>query len=246
MAEKIFLNKFALITGASRGIGKAIALEFAKKGATVIITYHSDSSAAEIVCREVKKLGSKCYSIKADLSEEKERLNLKKSVLKITNRIDILVNNAGIFDDTDGTDASLDTLNKLFALHSIAVARLCSLFRPLLSKQASIINISSIHGVHARPHAMAYSASKAATLSITQSLAQELAPIRVNTVSPGPVETDQWGNDKKLMNSVSQKILLKRFGQPEEIAKVVAFLASDDASFITGTNIIVDGGNLLN
>ncbi len=244
MAEsKPFLGKFALVTGASRGIGKAVALELAKKGATVIVHYHTHSSDA--TCKEITKHSSKSYAIKANLASEQERRNLKKSVKKITGRVDILVNNAGIFDETDGADTSAETLNNLFALHAVAVARICALFKPILSKDASIINISSIHGIIARPHAMAYSASKAATHAITQSLAQAYAPIRVNTVSPGPVETDMWGNDQRLIRAVSKDILLKRFGKPEEVAKVVAFLASSDASYMTGANIVVDGGTLL-
>lgn len=183
--------------------------------------------------------------IKSDISKESDRINLKKETLNITKKLDILVNNAGFFDESDGPNVSADVIDKLFEIHATATLRICSLLYPLMNKQSSIINISSIHGIHSQTHALAYSASKAAMNSITEGLAQAYTPIRVNTVSPGPIETPMWGNNKKLIKEVSKGILLKRFGKPEEVAKVVAFLASDDSSFITGTNIIVDGGSLL-
>jgi len=241
-----FSDKIALVTGASKGIGKAIALELSSKGAIVIIHYYKDSIEAESVCKEIKSNGGKAYAVQANLTEEKDRISLKNAVTKIANKLDILVNNAGMFYDNDNFNSATETFDKLLALHVTAVARLCSLFKPILSKDASIINISSIHGIIAKEHAIAYSASKAATNSLTQSLAQAYAPIRVNSISPGPVETDMWNTvDKKTIASVAQETLLKRFGKPIEIAKVVAFLASVDASYITGANIVVDGGTLL-
>jgi len=244
--SKQFSNKFALITGASKGIGRSIAIELAKKGAILIIQYNSDQKGAKKVCKEIEALGSKAYSFQADLTKEKDRLKLKEEILNVTKKLDVLVNNAGLFKDTDGPSASVETLEKLFSIHAINIVRLCNLLYSSLSKDESIINISSIHGIMARPHALAYSASKSATHSITQSLAQAYAPIRVNTISPGPVETDMWVEESlKIKKSVAQRTLLKRFAKPEEITKVVAFLASQDSSYITGANIVVDGGALL-
>ena len=235
MIERNFKGKVALITGASSGIGKAIAQEFIRRGATVIVHYHKDEKTAKGISQNI---------VQADLSKEEERLKLKIQVQKITKHIDVLVNNAGFFDETDGPNVSSKSLDKLFSVHATAVIRLCSLLHPLMNNNSNIINISSIHGIHSRPHAIGYSASKAATHSITVGLAQCYAPIRVNTVSPGPVFTPMWGNTTKDIKVAGEKSLLKRFGKPEEIAKVVAFLASEDASYITGTNIIVDGGTL--
>jgi len=243
---KQFSNKFAFITGANKGIGRAIAIELAKKGAIIIIQYNTDQAGAKKVCKEIDAIGSKAYSFQADLTKEKNRLKLKENILNITKKLDVFVNNVGLFEDDDGTSASVETLEKLFSIHAITVVRMCNLLYPLLSKDASIINISSIHGIIARPHATGYSASKSATHSITQSLAQAYAPIRVNTISPGPVETSMWTNESsQIKKSVAQRTLLKRFAEPEEIAKVVVFLASQDSSYITGTNIVVDGGALL-
>jgi 3-oxoacyl-[acyl-carrier protein] reductase len=236
MVEQNLKGKVALVTGASRGIGKAIAKELSSRGATVIAHYYSNEKSARAVSK---------HAVKADLSKEKDRLALKVQVQKITKRIDILVNNAGFFDETDGPDVSSDSLDKLFSVHATAVLRLCSLLHPLMDNNSSIINISSIHGIHARPHAIGYSASKAAMHSITQSLAQCYAPIRVNTISPGPVFTPMWGDTTRNIKIAGEKTLLKRYAMPEEIAKVVAFLASDDASYITGINLPVDGGTLM-
>ncbi|RJQ15605.1 SDR family oxidoreductase [Candidatus Woesearchaeota archaeon] len=234
---------YAVITGASTGIGKAIAMELSKK-ATVIITYNKSEKEADAVCKLIASKGGKAFKIKADLRNETERVKLKNEIVKITKQVDVLVNNAGIFLD-DGPDVSDKDLQDYFALHAIATARMCSLLKPFLTKNASIINIASIHGMLARPHALGYCASKAAVHAITQALAQEYAPIRVNTLSPGPVDTPMWAeDDKKTIADVAKRTLLKRFAKPEEIAKVVSFLAFD-AMYITGSNIVADGGALL-
>ena len=234
--EKNLSGKLALVTGASSGIGKAIAEELIKRGATVIVHYNNNKKAAIKISKNI---------VQADLSLEEDRVKLVNQVKKLTKRIDILVNNAGFFDETDGPDIKSENLDKLFSLHVVAALRLCSLLHPLMNDNTAIINISSIHGVHARPHAIGYSASKAAIISITESLAQCYAPIRVNAVSPGPIFTPMWGDTTRNVKSAGEKTLLKRFAKPEEIAKVVVFLASDDSSYITGANIIVDGGALL-
>jgi 3-oxoacyl-[acyl-carrier protein] reductase len=231
------MTRFALVTGASRGIGKAIALDLAKNGFLVFVNYLHDEKAALSIAKECKGL-----AIKADVSKEADRLALVATIKKNTKTLNVLVNNAGRYDGDD----SEDTFNSLMALNVVAIARLCSLLKPIMPKDASIINIGSIHGIQGQPHALAYSASKAAVHSITQSLAIAYAPIRVNTVSPGPVLTDAWkGTTKEYRENRVQEILLKRFGRPEEVAKAVTFLASSDASFITGINLVVDGGNLL-
>ncbi len=239
------IGKIALVTGASSGIGKAIALELAKHGADLIITYNTNSKGAEDISKKIRLLSGHAYVIKSDLSKESDRLNLKKEIYKITKKLDILVNNAGFFNENDGPDLSSGEMEKIFSVHAIATLRVCSMVHPLMNKNSSIINISSIHGVHPQAHTIVYGASKSAMNSLTISLAQTYAPIRVNTISPGYTETPMWGNDKKLIKKLAKETLLKRFGSPEEIAKVALFLASEDSSYITGANIIVDGGALI-
>jgi 3-oxoacyl-[acyl-carrier protein] reductase len=246
MAQLDFKNKVVLITGANTGIGKAIALDLARRGATVIIHYYKDQALADKVCKEIKSYGSKAYSVQADLIDENARVKMAKELLKFTKKLDILVNNAGSYFDDDGLNISAANLSNYFAIHTIAPLRLAVLLHPIMHNKSTIVNISSRQGIVPRHDFLGYGASKAAMHSITQSLAQGYAPIRVNTVSPGPVETAMWkGDDKKTKDAAAQKTILKRFAKPEEIAKVVAFLASDDSSYITGANIIVDGGALV-
>lgn len=239
---------FVLVTGGNKGIGRACVLEFARGGFNVIIHYNSDKKSAENVKLEINSLGVKSLIVKADLSVDKERIALFSSVSKVTNSLSVLVNNAGFFDNDDGVNVSDKVSTKLFSVHATATSRLCSLLKPLMNDNSSIVNVSSIHGIFPEFHALAYSASKAAMISITQSLAKALAPIRVNCVSPGPVMTDMWDKDtdKKIIDSYINRIPLKRFAIPEEIARVIFFLSSKDASFITGSNIVVDGGMLIN
>ena len=239
--------KYALVTGASKGIGKAVALDLAKSGVNIIIHYNSDKKSAEELSQEIKKIGRESFFFSAELSQESERKKLVEFIKSKTSKLDILVNNVGYFDDNDSIDAKSEVYDKVFSVHVTAIARLCSMLKSLIPKTGSIINISSIHGIVGHPHAYIYSASKAAVISLTQSLAKELTPIRVNTVSPGAVETPMWEPlDDITRKSVGDLAIMKRFGKPEEVAKVVSFLASEDASFITGTNIVVDGGRLIN
>jgi 3-oxoacyl-[acyl-carrier protein] reductase len=239
-------GKFAIVTGASSGIGAATSLELARRGASVVIHYFKDSKGAERVRKEAESFGVKAFCVSADLSLETDRVALKDKILKLTKKVDILVNNAGFFDDSDSPEVSSEVADRLFAVHSTAVLRLCALLKPSFSKDASVINVASISGMLSRPYSLAYSASKAGVISLTQGLAQSYAPVRVNSVSPGPVDTSMWDTSSKKEKAVAaNNTLLKRFGRPEEIAAVIVFLASDESSYITGANILVDGGALL-
>ena len=242
-----FKDKVVLITGASRGIGKATALSFAREGAKVIVNYHDAEKEANDVVKEISKIGSEAIAIKCDVSKEEEVKKMISDGIKKFSKIDILVNNAGIVFDIPLFEKTLEQWNKTLGVNLIGVF-LCSKYAaPYIKKQKSgaIINISSTNGLDTLSTESAdYDASKAGVISLTKNLASELAPnIRVNCIAPGWVNTDiNKGLPKDYVAEETEHILLKRFGKPEEIAKAVLFLASDDASFITGTTLVVDGG----
>jgi 3-oxoacyl-[acyl-carrier protein] reductase len=242
-----FKDKIVLITGASRGIGKATALSFAREGAKIIVNYHNAEKEANDVVKEISKIGSEAIAIKCDVSKEEEVKKMVSEGVKKFGKIDILVNNAGIVFDVPLFEKTLDQWNKTLGVNLIGVF-LCSKYASLhIKKQKSgaIINISSTNGLDTLSTESAdYDASKAGVISLTKNLASELAPnIRVNCIAPGWVNTDiNKGLPKDYVAEETEHILMKRFGKPEEIAKAVLFLASDDASFITGTTLVVDGG----
>ena len=239
-------NKIVLVTGSSRGIGKAIALLFAKEGAKVIVNYSKSEKEANEVLNEIKKT-SDGIAIKCDVSNENEVKSMIEKIIRKFGRLDILINNAGIVFDIPLFEKTVEQWNKTLGVNLIGTF-LCSKYAvPYIKKQKSgvIINIASTNGIDSlSPESADYDASKAGVISLTKNLASELAPnIRVNCVAPGWVNTDINKNlPKDYMIKETEKILLKRFGMPEEIGKAVLFLASDDASFITGTTLIVDGG----
>jgi 3-oxoacyl-[acyl-carrier protein] reductase len=242
-----FKDKVVLITGSSRGIGKATALLFAREGAKVIINYHNAEKEANEVVKEISRIGSEAIAIKCDVSKEEEVKKMVLEGVKKFGKIDILVNNAGIVFDVPLFEKTIEQWNRTLGVDLIGVF-LCSKYvAPYLKKQKSgaIINISSTNGIDTLSTESAdYDASKAGVISLTKNLASELAPnIRVNCIAPGWINTDiNKGLPKDYVAEEIKHILMKRFGKPEEIAKSVLFLASDDASFITGTTLVVDGG----
>jgi 3-oxoacyl-[acyl-carrier protein] reductase len=240
-------NKVVLITGASRGIGKATALLFAKEGARVVVNYIKSDKKADGVVKEIIKNGGLAISAKADVSDEKQVKRMVDLVIKRFGKIDVLVNNAGIVFDVPFKERTVEQWRKTLGVNLIGTF-LCSKYASktmLKNGYGRIVNISSTNGIDSlNPESMDYDASKAGVISLTKNLATELAPnILVNAVAPGWVNTDiNSGLDKKYVKSETEKILLGRFGKPEEIAKAILFLVSDDASFITGTTLVVDGG----
>lgn len=237
-------NKVAIITGSSRGIGKAIAFTFAKEGAYVVVNCVTKKKEAE---RIVKKIGkNRALFIQADVSNEDGVHRLVSAVVKKFKRVDILVNNAGTIFRSGGWAPS----NTLW--HSALDANLTSAWLmirevvPIMKKQGSgiIVNISSIYGFLGSAPVVAYSSAKGGLLTLTRAFAKELAPhIRVNAVAPGNVITDMTREvNQKSIRLFEQQTPLKRSAEPDEIAKAVLFLASSDASFITGETIVVDGG----
>ncbi|MBI3623755.1 SDR family oxidoreductase [Candidatus Pacearchaeota archaeon] len=242
-----FKNKVALVTGASRGIGRATALRLAQDGCDVAVNYIKDEKSAQSAVNEITKLGRKAIAIKADVSDETQVKQMIDKTIKAFGKIDILVNNAGIVWDIPLFEKTMDQFERTIDVNFKGVF-LCSKYVALEMKKAKsgiIINISSTNAINTlSPDSIDYDATKAAVISMTKNFATELAPnIRVNCIAPGWVETDINNKlSEEYKKEEAEQILLKRFGKPEEIASVVAFLASEDASFITGSIIVVDGG----
>lgn len=240
--------KTVLVTGASRGIGRAISIEFAKKGYNVVINYVFNDKAAETL----KSFIVENYDVdvmlwKCDVSNEDDVKIMVEEVVNHFGNIDVLVNNAGIAIDTTFEDKTKENFSKILNVNligSFLVSKEVSKYM-LEKKAGSIVNVASTNGIDTYyPCALDYDASKAGLISLTHNLSLELSPyIRVNAVAPGWTNTDQLKEmDKELIKSEEERIYLKRFAKPEEIAKAVYFLASDDASYINNEILRVDGG----
>jgi 3-oxoacyl-[acyl-carrier protein] reductase len=241
-------GKVALVTGSSRGIGRAIATELAVRGAKVVINYHSNPQAAEEVVKAIVEQGGSAVAVQADVSDFDAAQMLIKATIDNFGQIDILVNNAGTTEDTllmmmkeEQWDSVIDTnLKSVFNCCKAAA-------RPMVRRKQGgrIINISSVSGLVGQAGQTNYAASKAGIIGFTKSLAKELGSrnITVNAVAPGFVLTDLTADlSEDLVEQTLAFIPLGRWGELEEIAHVVAFLASDQSSYITGQVIAVDGG----
>lgn len=242
------MNKNALITGGTRGIGEAIAREFAKKGYNLIINYVNSKEKAEKLKNELEEIYNiKVLTSQADLADEKAIENMVDIAIKKFGKIDVLVNNAGIVIDKEFENRTIEDWKQILNINLIAPFILTKLIgkEMVKNKSGAIINISSTNGINTYyPTSVDYDASKSGLISLTYDSAVELAPyVRVNCIAPGWVNTEM---NKELpedfVKEETERILVKRFAEPEEIAKVATFLASDDASFINSTVIKVDGG----
>jgi glucose 1-dehydrogenase len=249
-------SKVAVVTGSDRGIGRAIALAFAKSDAyTGIVVNARKKEETERVAKEVQTLGN-CSSIAviADVSQEADCIRLIDETMSHYGRIDVLVNNAGIQQEVPFEDTSVEVWQKILAV-DLTGPFVCSResVKHMLNqnpKGGCIINISSVHQVIPKPHYVPYATSKAGIEMMTKTMALELAEhnIRVNVVAPGAIETDmnqELKEDRAELNKVLRRIPLRRIGTSEEVANMVEFLASDKASYITGSAFFVDGGMTL-
>lgn len=241
------IEKTALVTGASRGIGRAIALALASKGYAVALNYAGSREAAEAVQKEIEEAGGKAFTVQGDVSRSEDVDRIFKTVKDEFGGLDVLVNNAGInrdallirmkesnWDDVIATDLKSD-----FLTIKAAAAMM------MRKRKGSIINISSVVGLMGNIGQANYAAAKAGVIGLTKACAKEMAArnIRVNAVAPGFIETAMTdGIPEKIREGMIASIPLGRMGQPEDIAKAVCFLASDDSSYITGQVLVVDGG----
>lgn len=247
---KMTNNKVALVTGSSRGIGRATAYELAKRGYDVIINYRKNKKPAEDLIRRIKTdFNVKTALFCADVSKENDIKLMVDEIKKDFGRIDVLVNNAGIDLSCEYKDKTVENFLKTIGVNLIGPFLVAKYVAPLMLEQKSgkIINVSSNNATKGYdPTTADYDASKAALDNLTKNMAIEYAPyINVNAVAPGWVNTDmnkELFADADMKRLVCEKVLKNRYAEPEEIAKVIAFLASSDADYINGTVITVDGG----
>jgi len=242
-------GQVAIVTGASRGIGRAIAIELAAHGANVVVNYASSSASADAVVTEIIDGGGQAIAFQADVSKSDQVDTLVKTVIEKFSRVDILVNNAGITRDTLLLRLKLEDWQAVIDLNLTGVFLCTRAISKIMLKQRSgrIINITSVAGQIGNPGQSNYSAAKAGVIGFTKSVAKELASrgITVNAVAPGFIATDMT-SDLKNPEDILKYIPLARFGQPEEVAGMVRFLAADTAAaYITGQVFNVDGGMVM-
>lgn len=243
-------DKVAIVTGGTRGIGRAIALKLADKGANIVINYRNSDKEAEELKAILEEKGVKVLTVKCDISNFEDSKNLMNKCKEVFGKIDILVNNAGITKDTlimrmkeEDFDSVIDiNLKGTFncAKHASAIM--------LKQRFGKIINMTSVVGIAGNAGQVNYAASKAGVIGLTKSLAKELGSrgITVNAVAPGFINTDMTASlSEKVKEEASKNIPLKRLGDPEDVANLVGFLASDAANYITGQVINVDGGMVM-
>lgn len=246
------MNKVVLITGASRGIGKACAICFASLGYNVVINYKESKAEACLLKEEVeKRFLVKALAIQCDISDENSVMQMVEQIMINFGKIDVLVNNAALEYSSELRDKNSKTFDEILKVNVIGTFLVSKYIGEIMIKQqhGKIINVSSNNGIDKYdPSTLEYDASKSAIINMTYNFAKELAPyVNVNCVAPGWVKTEKIKKlddelDNKFIDSESDKILLKRFAEPQEIADVIAFLSSDKATYINGAVIRVDGG----
>ncbi|MBI2994491.1 MAG: SDR family oxidoreductase [Gammaproteobacteria bacterium] len=247
-------DKITIITGAGSGIGRATALLFAREGACVLAA-DIDGDKATRVTAEINNDGGRAEALAADIAEEADARRIASRAAELWGRVDVLVNNAASFHHKRVEDADRADWEKAWSVNVLGTS-LCSRYAAEIMKKqggGAIVNIASINGLIAMPDWMTYNASKAAVIEMSKSMAMDLAPfhIRVNCVCPGVTDTpalqraiEELGASREevIKAYIEPQCLIKRFGKAEEIAPAILFLASDEASYMTGATVVVDGG----
>ena len=243
-------GKTAIVTGGSRGIGKAVALKLAEKGANIVVNYTSSPDKAMEVVEQIKEMGREALAIKADVSKEEDVSSLVKEVSKQFSSIDILINNAGITRDTllirmkdEDWDRVLDVNLKGTYLCTKLVAK-----KMMKQRSGKIVNITSVIGIIGNAGQANYAASKAGVIGLTKSAARELASrgVNVNAVAPGFIRSDMTDKlSDEIVENYSKNIPLGKLGNPEDVANAVAFLCSEESNYLTGQVLNVDGGMVM-
>ena len=246
---ELLKNKTALITGASRGIGKGIAIEFAKQGANVAFTFNSSTEAAKALEAELEKFGVRAKGYQSNAADFEAAQELVKTVLEDFGTLDILVNNAGITKDNLLMRISEEDFDKVIEVNLKSVFNMTkAVIRPMLKQRSgSIINMSSVVGLKGNAGQANYAASKAGILGFTKSVALELGSrnVRCNAIAHGFIETEMTAKlDPKTVEEWRSAIPLKRGGTPEDVANACVFLGSDMSAYVTGQTLSVDGGML--
>lgn len=246
----IIMNKIALITGGTRGIGKQIALTLAKEGYDIAINYRTQNDELEETKKEIAQNNVQCFAVQGDVSNYEDCEKFVKEVIEHYGTIDVLVNNAGITKDMLLMRMKKEDFEDVIDVNLIGTFNVTKQVIPIMMKARSgrIINISSVVGISGNAGQTNYSASKAGIIGFTKSLAKEVASrnILVNAVAPGFIQTDMTAILKEeIKEEIAKNIPLKRMGEAKDVANIVKFLASDDSSYITGQVINVDGGMLM-
>lgn len=241
------MTKTVLITGSSRGIGRATAVAFAKNGYDVAVNYNKSSEAAEKLCLDLEQYGVKAKAFQADVADKSAITKMVQQIEADFGKITVLVNNAGIAEQVLFSDISEEMWGRMFDVNVKGAYNCTQAVLPHMihNKYGKIINVSSMWGLSGASCEVHYSASKAALIGFTKALAKEvgLSGITVNCVAPGVIATEMNGHlSEDIIEELKNETPLNRIGTPEDVAEAISFLASDKASFITGQTISVDGG----
>ena len=245
-----FEGKTALVTGASRGIGKEVAIKLANEGADVAVHYVQSAGKAEEVCEQIRTLGRRCITVAAEVTDREALNAMVEKVIDEFGSIDLLVNNAGIIGNQSFNELTPEQWDRIIAVNLTGAFNVIWAVKDRMIEQqfGRIVNVASIAALAVRPHQMAYGASKAGVISLTKSCCEPLAEhnIRINCVAPGATKTDMLGElSTEMLEHMRTTTPLGRVGEPEEIADIIAFLLSEESSFMTGSTVIASGGRIL-
>jgi 3-oxoacyl-[acyl-carrier protein] reductase len=250
MSEPDFLNRTVLITGGSRGIGRACCLRLARAGARIAVNYHSRADDALETVRLIEEQSSEAIAVQANVADEKSVADMVARVNDALGTIDMLVNNAGIFEYVTPETTTLDHWRRTIDVNltGLYIVTWAVKDQMIARNFGRIVNMSSISGLRSRPYGIAYSASKAGVIGFTKSVSEAFIPhnIRVNAVAPGLIETEIIDDvDQPTIDRIVEQTPMKRIGQPDEIADVVHFLLSDASRFMVGQTLVACGGRVM-